>query len=360
MDPDAPNAGRVLGVEAEDACGRPARDFVAAEDAARVSRVLCRFVARGYASGRLRLRLPAGAGRWRDVDVRAINRFDDPSIRGIILNLRDITEFTRVKRELEQRTRQLEARAAEQEGFVREVSHALKTPLASIVAMSEVLEQDAESLGGVWPDGLALIRRVSARMESILSDLLTLARASSGLDELELRPVALDAVLDTAVHELCAQLAGRAAKLEVAGPLPVVLAHEGRLAEVFTALIDNAIKYTPADRHPRVQIGARSAGGTVHCWVSDNGIGIPPDQRQCVFELFRRLDGARALQTNGSGVGLAVVARIIERFGGRIWVEDSPLGGACFRLSLCAASGVGSPARRTGAYSAESTGGRKV
>jgi signal transduction histidine kinase len=229
---------------------------------------------------------------------------------------------------------ELRARAEEQEAFIHTVSHALKTPLSSVLAVAELLN-DQKAVGAEAPaDAVAIILRSAERMREIIDDLLGLARATAGLQDLAMGPVPLDAALETAEHELLAKLQTRNVQLTAERPLPRVYGHAGRLAEVFTNLIDNAIKYTPPERRPQVQVSASVLDGIVSCAVTDNGIGIPGEQREQIFQLFRRLDGARHVETSGSGVGLAVVARIIERHGGRIWVEDGPAGGSCFRFTL--------------------------
>jgi signal transduction histidine kinase len=113
----------------------------------------------------------------------------------------------------------------------------------------------------------------------------------------------------------------------------VVNGHAGRLTEVFTNLIDNAIKYTPLERQPRVQISGRAEDGMVTCVISDNGVGIAATDRERIFELLERVRGAGDTPP-GSGVGLAVAARVVERTGGRIWVEDGLDGGSSFRLTI--------------------------
>jgi signal transduction histidine kinase len=228
----------------------------------------------------------------------------------------------------------LEEKTREQDAFLHTVSHALKTPLTSILAMAEMLQEDATGQEESTRHGITLIHRNARRLRTILDDLLGLARATAGLENLEMTPVDLNSVMETVSIELSSHLRSRNVVLSIESPLPCVIGHEGRLAEAFTNLIDNAIKYTPADRQPLIEIGARLEAGIVDCWVADNGIGIPPELREDAFELFRRLETAKHLETAGSGVGLAVVRRIVERHGGKVWIEDNPAGGCRFRLTI--------------------------
>ena len=117
-------------------------------------------------------------------------------------------------------------------------------------------------------------------MREIIDDLLGLARATAGLQDLELQPVRLDDVLRAAQAELLAKLQTRNVRLTVEEPLPVVSGHAGRLTEVFTNLIDNAIKYTPPERQPQMRVTACVRDEMVTCAVSDNGIGIPTEHRE--------------------------------------------------------------------------------
>lgn len=236
-------------------------------------------------------------------------------------------------RQLQERTDALEARAAEQEAFIHSVSHVLKTPLSSILAAAEIVQEELAEASDDSLDGLSLIVRNGERMRDIIEDLLQLARATAGLNDLVLEPVSLDDVLRAVQHELFAQLHARDAQLEIQRPLPVVNGHAGRLTEVFTNLIDNAIKYTPSERQPRVQVSGCAENGMVTCVISDNGVGIAAGDRERIFGLLERINGSGDT-TPGSGVGLAVAARVVERHGGRISVEDSLQGGSSFRLTL--------------------------
>lgn len=267
-------------------------------------------------------------------DGRPFTVEDERLAEGIAHHAAVALERARMIESIRAHVNALEAKAKEQAELIHTISHAIKTPLSSILAMAGLLEDVAEPQSEEVRHGLEVIHRNAARLRDIVDDLLGLARATAGLENLEMAPVELETVLETVQLELASHLQAREVRLSITRPLPCVLGHAGRLTEVLTNLIDNAIKYTPAERRPEIEVGARLEGGFVECWVTDNGIGIPPDQRAFVFDLFRRLDEAKALRTVGSGVGLAVVARIVERHGGRVWIDDGRCGGSSFHLTL--------------------------
>src|SRR6185312_7513916 len=127
-------------------------------------------------------------------------------------------------------------------------------------------------------------------------------------------------------------VAERAATIKV-GTLPMLRADAGQLQRVFLNLLGNAIKYTAPDIAPQVTVRGRSAGDDAEIAVADNGIGIDPADAERAFEMFARLPG-RAAQYQGTGLGLAISRRIVERHGGRLWVEPNTGGGSVFALRL--------------------------
>ena len=145
--------------------------------------------------------------------------------------------------------------------------------------------------------------------------------------------VALEELSHKAIELTHGQIARRGVQVEVLPGLPVVYGDRVRLLEVLQNLIDNAVKYMGDQPAPRIEIGSRPDGDETVCYVRDNGIGIGPSYAEKVFGLFEQLDP----EAEGSGVGLAVVKRIIDVHGGRIWVEsEGPGRGStfCFTLPL--------------------------
>jgi len=130
----------------------------------------------------------------------------------------------------------------------------------------------------------------------------------------------------------------RAQSLILTAQYPVIVRGiESDLERLIRNLVENAIRYTPPERRPEIHLGTRTSDGWTECWVEDNGVGIPLEDRDSVFALFKRLDDGRRLQANGTGLGLAIVARIVNAHGGRVWIEDGRDGGTAFHFTLPAA-----------------------
>jgi signal transduction histidine kinase len=167
-------------------------------------------------------------------------------------------------------------------------------------------------------------------MQRMIDDLLLYARA--GTTDLRLERVDVDALVAGALRDLGTAVAERGATVEV-GALPVLHADAGQLQRVFLNLLGNAIKYTAPEVSPHVRVSGRSTAEDAEIAVADNGIGIDPGQVERAFEMFARLPG-RAAHYQGTGLGLAISRRIVERHGGRLWVEPNAGGGSVFTLRL--------------------------
>lgn len=242
---------------------------------------------------------------------------------------RDVTERRQAEAERESLIQALEAKNAELERFTYTVSHDLRSPLVTIGAFISHVEDAAArgDLASVRAD-LDRIRRASARMDLLLKDLLDLSRVGHVLSAPE--SVSFETLARDAVDLVGGRLRERGVAVEVAPNLPMVYGDRGRLLEVVQNLIDNAAKFMGDQPSPRVRVGARHAGSEVVLFVEDNGLGIDPSHHERIFGLFDKLDP----KAEGTGVGLALVKRIIELHGGRIWVESGGKGGARFCLTL--------------------------
>ena len=231
---------------------------------------------------------------------------------------------------------EMERRNAELERFTYSVSHDLRSPLVTVLGFLGLLEQDIEA--GRKESALsdvARIRQAAAKMERQLRELLELSRVgrvTTTHEDVPLRELAEEARVS-----LAGRLAAAGLELQIADDLPVLYGDRARLLEVVQNLVDNAAKFTGGCAHPQVLIGARPGPAGPVCFVRDNGIGIDPKHHQRVFGLFERLDPG----VEGTGIGLALVKRIVEVHGGQVWVESGGAGqGATFCFTIPARRGA--------------------
>ncbi len=218
--------------------------------------------------------------------------------------------------------------------FVANVSHDLRTPLVSIRGFAETLKAGAIDDREHRLEFLETIEAEADRMTRLVDDLLQLASIESG--KVPARLEALDPLESArAVLERLAPLASRRqVRLELAassGPARV-RADKGQLEQVFTNLVDNAIKFSPDGG--RVLVSAAAAGGNVLLSVRDEGLGIPAEDLPRIFERFYRVDKARSRELGGTGLGLSIVKHIAEGHGGSVSVESSEGMGSTFTVSL--------------------------
>jgi signal transduction histidine kinase len=225
---------------------------------------------------------------------------------------------------------ELEAKNAELERFTYTVSHDLKSPLYTLRGFLDFMDRDAQS-GNVVRLRADIARSVDAadKMRRLLSDLLELSRIGRLVNPPE--DVPFGEIAREAVGLARGRLDQRGVAVEIAAELPVVRGDRVRMVEVVQNLVDNAAKFMGDQPEPKVEIGVRPVAGEPAFFVRDNGVGVPPQHRERVFRLFEKLEPA----SEGTGVGLALVKRIVELHGGRIWVEPSlPAGGATFYFTL--------------------------
>ncbi|NJN66334.1 MAG: response regulator [Chloroflexaceae bacterium] len=229
----------------------------------------------------------------------------------------DITERKQAEAEREALIQELEARNTELERFTYTVSHDLKSPLVTICGFLGYLEQDAHS-GNMerFKQDIQRITDAAARMQHLLDELLELSRVGRSLNPSESVP--FEQVVQEAVSLVEGQLRARGVHLEISQDFPSVWGNRTRLVQAVQNLVDNAVKFMGDQPAPRIRIGWREQGTRRMFSVEDNGIGIVPAYHEKVFGLFDKLDP----RSDGTGIGLALVRRIIETHGGRIWIES--------------------------------------
>lgn len=248
---------------------------------------------------------------WRRSEVDAAR-----ALRGTVIDalITRADELAQLNRSLEQSNRELD-------DFAFVAAHDLKEPLRGIGNYAAMVaeEYEGQPLDEAGLARLETIRRLSRRLHTMVDSLMEHSRVSRL--ELDLRPVDAQDALDDALDRLSSSILERHARVAVPRPLPTVRADRERLVEVFANLVSNAVKY--GGERPEVEVGWRDGEGTPLFWVRDHGIGIDPRHHGVVFRLFKRLHPRDAFG-GGSGAGLTIVSKVIERHGGRVWIESEP------------------------------------
>jgi signal transduction histidine kinase len=258
-------------------------------------------------------------------------------------------------RQLERRTEQLQAKNAELNDFLYVVSHDLRAPLINLEGFSRTLQEDLAGLGEVitgrdptvtltpqaaWAaaqetldESLDFIVRSVAKMDFLVRGLLELSRIDN-------RPhvadrVDVERIVDDVFASMQFNIAARGIAVRV-DPLPAVTGDALRISQVFGNLIDNAIKYTKPEGEAHIRVGCETRDGDLHFFVRDTGIGIRAEDQVKIFRLFTRIGSAGVA---GDGMGLTAVKKILEKHGGKIWVESAPGRGSTFWFTLPPAAG---------------------
>ena len=261
----------------------------------------------------------------------AISPLRDASgrITGASTIARDITERKKAELQIAQQAKELARSNAELEQFASVASHDLQEPLRMVASYTQLLgkrykgklDKEADEFIGFAVDG-------ANRMQRLINDLLTYSRV--GTRGREVQPTDVNAAVDEALSGL--RLAIEESDAEITrDPLPTLMADQALLAQVFLNLIGNAIKFRGSGR-PKVHIGTEKNGREWVFSVRDNGIGIDPKYFDRLFTMFQRLHGRD--EYPGTGIGLAVCKKIVERHGGRIWVESEPGQGSTFYFTI--------------------------
>jgi len=265
----------------------------------------------------------------------------DGQVLGAVMSMLDVTDLKRAQRALAEsnlslerrirdRTVQLDDANTELRAFAHTIAHDLRAPLRNVQGYTDaLLEDEAGNLSGSGQAFLHRIHAVAQRMDRLVSDLLAYSQLARA--DLRLQPVDLGRVVQLALQDLDRQIQAGGARIDVPPGLPDVLGNEVVLVQVFDNLLGNAIKFVAPGVRPEIGIAAWAEGDVVTVEVADNGIGIPADKRERVFDVFERLHGED--QYTGTGIGLAIVKKGIERLGGSVSAEPAARG-TLFRLRL--------------------------
>jgi two-component system phosphate regulon sensor histidine kinase PhoR len=247
-----------------------------------------------------------------------------PNGNEYLVRIQDLTELRRL-----QMVRQ---------DFISNISHELRTPIASVKAIAETLNEGASADPSVAKDFLNKINAEADRLAQMVQELSELSRIESGEAPLQKRLFNISDAIVRAVDRLRPQVdrAGLHIQTDFAANLPKVLADEDRIEQVLVNIIHNAIKFTQASG--KINISAKRDNNNIMVSISDTGIGIPADDLPRIFERFYKADKSRS--GGGTGLGLAIAKRIVEAHGGKIWAESIEGKGATFTFTLSAAQKI--------------------
>jgi PAS domain S-box-containing protein len=314
--------------------------YVHPEDRKQLDSLIPELLERGGAfTTEFRVNRADGAMRW----LLAIGHLEKDAqgkpVRMLGVNV-DITERKKAEELLQSqaqhleelvraRTERLQEVVLELESFSYTIAHDLRGPLRAMNGFaSALLEEYAPRLDNTARDYLKRITGAAHRMDRLICDVLDYSKITR--QNYQAEPVDLDPLID-GILETYPALQGEHGKIQVERPLPVVMGSAPLLVQCFSNLVGNAVKFVPAGRRPEVRVWSEPReNARVRLWVEDNGIGIPREDLPRIFGLFQRLDKT----FEGTGIGLAIVSRAVERMGGTLGVESKPGEGSRFWLEL--------------------------
>ena len=239
-------------------------------------------------------------------------------------------ELHKKNKEIQRARDQLKESNEALETFSYTVAHDLRAPLRAMQGFSKALVEDyAARLDASGRQFLDFIASSATHMDRLIQDLLNYSKLSQ--HQLELKSTPLQAIVTECLQQLAVDIERQHAQVQVDDSLPSVIGHPEALKHVLLNLLSNALKYVRAGTRPKIRVHSEEREGNVRLWVHDNGIGISPEHRERVFRIFERLHGDAY---PGTGVGLAIVQKSVERMGGTFGVESEPNQGSHFWFEL--------------------------
>lgn len=264
------------------------------------------------------IQLEHGAKRYIKLEVIPICLAEGEETQGVLAMVRDLT-----------RLRHLETVRTE---FVANVSHELRTPITSIKGFVETILDGGLENKEATKRFLTIIYQESDRLNRLISDLLDLSRIESGQVEAKRTRTFMPPLVEEVRQTLQPRITEKNLSFSVELGPSAVWADEDQVREVLVNLIDNAIKYTPAEGSIKVE--EKDRGSMMEFIISDTGYGIPQESIPRIFERFYRVDKARSREMGGTGLGLSIVKHLVENLGGKVWVKSEQGRGSSFHFTL--------------------------
>ena len=364
---------RVLGHPPRSLLRQNAFSVVHPDDRPRVQEQLLALGAEPGASADLELRVRHADGHYLWIGMSVLNLLHEPAVRAVVSNARDITDQKRAELSLQRMNAELEQRVAERTGelrranealerasrikdeFLAGMSHELRTPLNAVLGLSEAMAE--EVYGPITDRQRATVRRIEEsgrHLLSLINDILDLSKIEAGKSTLELGPVDIDDLCRASMRLV--QEAARKKHLRIShklrGSFGAIVADERRLKQVLLNLLSNAVKFTPDGGQIGLDATLDEDEATLELCVWDTGIGMSPAEMDRLFQPFVQLDSGLSRRHAGTGLGLALVRRLVDQHGGGVTVQSTPGSGSRFTVLV--------PARRPSLPSLPAPSGRRI
>jgi PAS domain S-box-containing protein len=318
-----PSVAHVLGHRPLDLVGMPLPALVDPAEAEALTRF---YLANRLREGaRAEWRIRRGDGEFTDVEAVSTDLLEDPSVNGIVVTARDISERKALELGLLRQVDELEELDRIRTDFVATVSHELRTPLTSIIGEVELLaDGDRGDLSDCQIRGVGVIGRNSERLLTLINDLLTLNQTETSAVVRNREPIQVATFVNCVRQQVQASADAKSLRLELscAAAAGIVVADRAQLDRALLNLLTNAIKFTPAGG--KVRLEARRDARDLVLVVADTGVGIPEEEQDRLFTRFFRSSVATRMAIQGTGLGLVIVKRIVEEHGGTISVVSTP------------------------------------
>jgi len=270
-----------------------------------------------------------------EVDEGPFTNEERSLIDAVALQLGKVTERKRMRQDLIEKTRQLEAASQAKSEFLASMSHELRTPLNAVIGFSELmLDGIPGEINNEQKQCLSDILNSGQHLLNLINDVLDIARVEAGKVDLRLENLNLSDVINDVLQTVRPMLDANKHRIKVSieNGLPQVRADEHRLRQILLNLLSNAIKFTPPGGELRVEVS--KVDGWCQTSVVDNGIGIKKEDQERIFESFTQVDALSGNERTGTGLGLALARELVEMCGGKIWVESEYEKGSRFTFTL--------------------------
>lgn len=337
-----PSMVGALGHRPHDLLGTPLLSLIDPGQQVATSAFYSELETRPGESSRAEWRMRRGDGQFTDVEAVSTNLLDNPSVHGIVVTARDITERKELEAGLKDQVRKLEELDHIRSDFVATVSHELRTPLTSIIGEVELLvDGDLGDLSDEQTRGVEIIGRNSQRLRVLIEDLLTLSHIETSALNLHRAPTLVTQLVDGVGSQVgpIAEAKSVALRISCAQGDDTVLVDREQLDRALLNLLTNAVKFTPEGG--TVTFQARREGMNLVFTVSDTGLGIPLEEQDRLFTRFFRSSTATSLAIQGTGLGLVIVKRIVEEHGGTISLVSTPDEGTTVTVTIPASEPPG-------------------